>query len=94
MYIYIYTHVYLSCSLYKRGSEASHLEVDDLALEDVDQPHLLLEAGQQFRLHGVQSLASRVYRGTSPIRNRVPEGPYSRTMPRALWKPRGYISAS
>ena len=27
-----------------------------------------------------------VYRGTSPIRKRRPLGPYSRTMPRALWK--------
>ena len=26
------------------------------------------------------------YRGTSLIRNRAPLGPYSRTMPRALWK--------
>ena len=25
------------------------------------------------------------YRGTSLIRNRYPLGPYSRTMPRALW---------
>ena len=25
------------------------------------------------------------YRGTSLIRNRAPPGPYSRTMPRALW---------
>ena len=25
------------------------------------------------------------YRGISPIRNRRPLGPYSRTMPRALW---------
>ena len=25
------------------------------------------------------------YRGTSLIRNRVPLGPYSRTMPRLLW---------
>ena len=29
------------------------------------------------------------YRGTSPIRNRAPFGPYSGTMPRALWCPRG-----
>ena len=27
----------------------------------------------------------RVYRGTSPIRNSAPLGPYSRNMPRALW---------
>jgi len=27
------------------------------------------------------------YRGTSSIRNSAPLGPYSRTMPRALWKP-------
>jgi len=26
-----------------------------------------------------------VYRGTSLIRNSAPLGPYSRTMPRALW---------
>eukprot|EP00290_Baffinella_frigidus_P059462 CAMPEP_0180381780 /NCGR_PEP_ID=MMETSP0989-20121125/26975_1 /TAXON_ID=697907 /ORGANISM="non described non described, Strain CCMP2293" /LENGTH=40 /DNA_ID= /DNA_START= /DNA_END= /DNA_ORIENTATION= len=25
------------------------------------------------------------YRGTSPIRNYAPLGPYSRAMPRALW---------
>ena len=25
------------------------------------------------------------YRGTSPIRNRTPLAPYSRTMPRLLW---------
>ena len=30
---------------------------------------------------------ARGYRGTSLIRNRVPLGPYSRTMPRALWWP-------
>jgi len=29
------------------------------------------------------------FRGTSPIRNSAPLGPYSRTMPRALWKPEG-----
>ena len=29
------------------------------------------------------------YRGTSPIRNSAPLGPYHRTMPRALWKPLG-----
>jgi len=29
------------------------------------------------------------YRGTSLIRNRAPPGPYSRTMPRALWKSQG-----
>jgi len=35
--------------------------------------------------------SSRVlpYRGTSLIRNRAPLGPYSRTMPMALWKPWG-----
>ena len=27
----------------------------------------------------------RVYRGTLLIRKRLPLGPYSRTMPRALW---------
>ena len=26
-----------------------------------------------------------LFRGTSPIRNRLPLGPYSRPMPRALW---------
>ena len=26
-----------------------------------------------------------IYRGTSPIRNSAPLGPYSRTMPRSLW---------
>ena len=30
---------------------------------------------------------SRLYRGTSIIRNCHPIGPYSRTMSRALWKP-------
>ena len=30
-----------------------------------------------------------LYRGTSPIRNRHPLGPYSRAMPRALGGPRG-----
>ena len=30
-------------------------------------------------------------RGTSPIRNSAPLGPYSRTMPRALWKPGGGV---
>jgi len=29
------------------------------------------------------------YRGTSPIRNSAPIGPYSRTMPRTMWKPWG-----
>ena len=29
--------------------------------------------------------AEEVYRGTSLIRNRCRLGPYSRTMPRALW---------
>ena len=29
------------------------------------------------------------YRGTSPIRNSAPLGPYSRTIPRTLWKPWG-----
>ena len=29
------------------------------------------------------------YRGTSLIRNSNPLGPYSRTMPRALWRPLG-----
>jgi hypothetical protein len=27
-----------------------------------------------------------IYRGTSLIRNRTPLGPYSRAMPRALWR--------
>ena len=30
-------------------------------------------------------MSGGVYRGTSLIRNRPPLGPYSRTMPRALW---------
>jgi len=33
--------------------------------------------------------AERAYRGTSLVRNRHPVGPYSRTMPRLLWWPRG-----
>ena len=28
---------------------------------------------------------TRLYRGTSPLRNRAPLEPYRRTMPRALW---------
>ena len=35
------------------------------------------------------SLVGCTYGGTSRIRNRAPLGPYSRTMPRALWKPKG-----
>ena len=31
--------------------------------------------------------APEVYRGTSLIRNVAPQGPYRRTMPRAVWKP-------
>ena len=31
----------------------------------------------------------RVYRGTSPVRNRLPLGTYSRTMPRVIWLPQG-----
>ena len=31
----------------------------------------------------------RAYRGTSLIRNCLLLGPYSRTMPRALWRPSG-----
>ena len=31
------------------------------------------------------SLVGCTYRGTSRIRNRAPLGPYSRTIPRALW---------
>ena len=34
-------------------------------------------------------LPSFLYGGTSLIRNRRPLGPYSRTMPRALWWPYG-----
>jgi hypothetical protein len=34
------------------------------------------------------------YRSTSPIRNSAPLGPYSRTMPRALWKPQGGAGVS
>ena len=39
----------------------------------------------------VEGLGSeiRVYRSTSPIRNRHPLEPYSRTMPRAIWWPWG-----
>ena len=37
--------------------------------------------GSGFR---VQGLAFRVYRGTSLIRNSLPQGPYSRTVSRAL----------
>jgi len=29
---------------------------------------------------------AKAYRGTSLMRNCAPLGPYSRTMPRALWK--------
>jgi len=29
------------------------------------------------------------YTGTSPIKNYHPVGPYSRTMPRLLWRSRG-----
>ena len=35
----------------------------------------------------LQRTAPNAYRGTSPIRNSAPLGPYSRTMPKALWKP-------
>ena len=32
------------------------------------------------------------YSGTSPIRNSAPLGPYSRTMPRVLWRSQGVCS--
>ena len=35
----------------------------------------------------VSSSLGRGYRGTLLISNSAPLGPYSRTMPRALWKP-------
>ena len=35
--------------------------------------------------------SSQRYRGTSPIRNSAPLGPYCRTSPRALWKPYGGV---
>ena len=44
-----------------------------------------LTTGNRFSL----GLSSLTYRGTSPIRNSTYLGPYSRTMPRALWKPLG-----
>jgi len=49
----------------------------------------LLDAGSRF-CHGAQvifwEMANESYfRGTSLIRNSAPLGPYSTTMPRALW---------
>ena len=38
---------------------------------------------------GVTLHSHAQYRGTSLIRNIAPLGPYSRTMPRALWWPKG-----
>ena len=35
----------------------------------------------------VSTQSQSPYRGTSLIRSRLPLGPYSRTMPRALWGP-------
>ena len=55
------------------------------------QPACQLESSQtnrqrqrQKRVRGVKGRGG--YRGASLIRNRAPLGPYSRTMPRALWK--------
>ena len=41
------------------------------------------EFGCRAEVEGVERL--EFYRGTSLIRNSAPLGPYSRTMPRALW---------
>ena len=45
---------------------------------------LYQKMGRAVRLLRASSLD---YRGTSLIRNRLPLGPYSRTVPRALWGP-------
>ena len=37
----------------------------------------------------IEWLQRHACRGNSPIRNSAPLGPYSRTMPRALWNPKG-----
>jgi len=50
--------------------------------KSVSLKHGALPAG------GCVEWASR-YRGTSLIRNSTPPGPYSRTMPRVLWWPKG-----
>ena len=34
----------------------------------------------------IETNKATMYRGTSLIRNHHPRGPYSRTMPRALWE--------
>ena len=38
---------------------------------------------------GCSSTVASVYRGTSPIRNRAPLGPYRTPMPRVLWSSNG-----
>ena len=44
-----------------------------------------------FEVGAIQALGSWAgYRGTSLIRNGALLGPYSRTVPRALWKPKGW----
>jgi len=44
---------------------------------------LCLHGGLEHTVH--HAVGAYMYRGTSLIRNCPPIGPYSRTMPRALW---------
>ena len=53
--------------------------------EDGVEVALLEQPEPRSRADPVPGVAFGVYRGTSLIRNRRPLGPYSRTMPRAIW---------
>jgi hypothetical protein len=61
--------------------QGSHLQMDPSAFSPISLPAITDRA---FRGRAMRSMEQRRYRGTSPMRNRHPLGPYSRPMPRAL----------